>query len=136
MDNPPENRKGAASNLLAFVLSPSITNFILTDVISAGGEVTSANFSLDVIPGVFRGQRSLLLLNELNPLPGEAPKSYSFTLPESFLANEENAIATIVFLINDVKAGDYLIRLQVDGAESPLSTNLAGEFDAPQFNIS
>lgn len=136
MDTPPENRKGATSNLLAFVLSPSIENFSLTDVTTDSGIVTSANFSVDVTPGVFRRQRIILLFNELNPSPGEDPESYSFNLPDSFLAEEENAVTTIVFPIYNVKTGDYLVRIQVDGAESPLIPNGTGEFDTPQFNIS
>ncbi len=135
MGTPPENRRGTESNLLSFVLSPIISNQVLSNEISAGGIITSGDISVDVKPEVFRGQRIILLLNELNPTPGEVPRSYSFMLPTAFLLNENNAVTTITFPIRNVRVGNYLLRIQVDGAESPLTSN-AGGYNAPQLNIS
>ena len=137
ISDPPEDRKSSSSNLEAFVLSPSISGFALQDVSSSGGMIDSANFSVNILPGVHKGQIISLHLNELNPSPGESPKSYSFKLPDSFLANEANAVNTVTFPIKDIKAGIYLLRVKVDGAESELTPDPGtGKFDDPQFNFS
>ena len=130
MENPPEDRKGAESNLQAFVLSPTVSNpTIFTD--------TSGNrlISVDVIPGVIQGQRIILLLNELDPSSGETPKSYSSILPAFDLVNVAGPVTNIAFPINGFADGKYLIRIQVDGAESPLKQNTEGDYDAPVVTI-
>jgi len=42
---------------------------------------------------------------------------------------------TIAIPISGVKAGTYLVRVQVDGAESILGTNSIGQFDKPTVTI-
>jgi hypothetical protein len=41
----------------------------------------------------------------------------------------------IPFNVGPIKAGADLIRIQVDGAASPLDTNNNGEFTGPTLNI-
>jgi len=131
MGMPPEPRRGTESNLQAFVLSPLISN---PDIfIDTNGD---RFLSVDVRPGVQQGQRIILLLNELNPSSGENPKSYSAILPAADLLNAVTPVTNIAFPINGFANGDYLIRIQVDGAESPLFTNTSEEYDDPQINIS
>jgi hypothetical protein len=137
MGTPPEPRRGVESNLHAFVLSPSITDYELSDTIINGDELISADLMVQVIPEIHQRQRVVLLLNEL--LPGgstEKPKSYSFLLSASVLALEEDPVDTVTFRITNMRTGDYLIRIQVDGAESPLYTNNDGEYNEPQIDIS
>ncbi len=134
MLSPPTDRKGAESNLLSFVLSPSISAPSVSGVVSDGTTVASADLEINVEPDVHKDQRTILLLNELNPPPGEDPKSYSFLLPlDSWLPNETQS-GTITFPIADVKESDYLIRIQVDGAESPLAP-LLGAYTDPHLMI-
>jgi len=143
MGTPAEDRLAAESNLLAFVLSPLITGQSISSVILDGGIVESADLAVIVNPVVYKGQRIMLLLNELNPLPDDDLKSYSFLLPTNFWETNASPSATITFPIDNVMAGTYLIRIQVDGAESPLfvdplavNTPKEKEYALPQINIS
>jgi hypothetical protein len=43
--------------------------------------------------------------------------------------------SNVIIPIMDVEAGTYLVRVQVDGAESPLGTDADGVFDSPQLTI-
>jgi len=135
MGTPLEYRIATESNLMASVLSPTISNFLLNDVTGNEAIGFSAQFRMDVNPGVFQGQRIMLLLNELDAAVAEDPKSFSFVLPASVLLNAIAAVFTIVFPIHDVKKGNYLVRIQVDGAESPLSTNIEGKYETPHIII-
>ena len=135
MGAPSENRIAAESNLMAFVLSPTISNFLLNDVTGNIAIGFSANLSMKVNPGVYKGQRIMLLLNELNAVLGENPKSYSFILPASALPDEGGSVTGITFPILEVKSGDYLVRMQADGAESPLSRDTSGAYVGPTITI-
>jgi hypothetical protein len=42
---------------------------------------------------------------------------------------------TITVPVTGVRSGAYLMRIQVDGAESPLGADAAGQFDSPQVTI-
>lgn len=136
MENEPVSRRGTESNLLSFVLSPSISNINVNIITATGEDVLEAELTLNVTPGVHRGQRIILLLNKVNLSTGEKSKSYSFILPTDVLVDEDNAVPTITFPVSNIEEGDYLVRIQVDGAESPLDTNTQGEYDEPQVNIS
>jgi hypothetical protein len=57
----------------------------------------------------------------------EAPAAYTF------VAGPRTAdVDAIIVSIYDVRAGDYLVRLQVDGAESPLLVDT--DPNSPTFN--
>jgi len=108
----------AESNVIPFVLRPTLASVTATNA-------TTIAVTLD--PAVGRDQRVILWLNELNPPRDRAARSYSFQAPTSngisssntgAAALETNAIA---FTIRNVVSGDYLIRVHVDGAESPLT---------------
>jgi hypothetical protein len=60
------------------------------------------------------------LLNELNPPPDRAARAYSFEAPPRNGEGDPAETDTLVFPISRVKSGDYLVRVQVDGATSPL----------------
>jgi hypothetical protein len=44
-------------------------------------------------------------------------------------------VGSIAFPVERVFAGTYLVRLQVDGAQSVLATDAAGQFDSPRITI-
>ena len=46
------------------------------------------------------------------------------------------ASETITIPISGVQAGSYLVRVQVDGAESPLGSDSTGQYVAPMVTIS
>lgn len=128
--------KGAYSNLQAFVLSPTITNTTIVTTPMPGG-LFAADIEVEVSPDLRKGQRVMLLLNQTNFAVGVEPVSYSFLLPPEVLATIPAPVDTITFEIETgIRAGDYLVRIQVDGAASPLTTNANGEFIGPILNIS
>ncbi|MDZ8053477.1 MAG: DUF4255 domain-containing protein [Aulosira sp. ZfuVER01] len=114
------------SNVTPFVLHPKITATIVhvekTAENSRSGEIT-----VKFQPKVGKMQRVVLLLNEIS---NNSPGVYSFPVA---VHNEDTDAITIP--VNDVKPGTYLVRVRVDGAESPLHINQAGKYDAPQVII-
>ncbi|NJP09671.1 MAG: DUF4255 domain-containing protein [Leptolyngbyaceae cyanobacterium RU_5_1] len=106
---PFEPHRGFESNIMPFVLHPRITGPITAAASAIVGAPPGAiAVTIPVQPAVNPSQRVVLLLNERN---GSA--AYSFTA-----ARRESATNAITVTINGVKAADYLVRLQVDGAES------------------
>ena len=69
-------------------------------------------------PGIGKKQRVVLLLNEFDPPEDRPAHSYSFKAPPR---DDEDDAILIVIHISDVSPGDYLVRVQVDGAESLLT---------------
>ncbi|KAF5414493.1 MAG: hypothetical protein C5S48_08845 [Candidatus Methanogaster sp.] len=134
MGKPPTPHHGVESNVAAFVLCPTITATVSnvtshTVIDAANNEVTlfAADITVNVSPGVGKKQRVVLLLNEFDP-PGDRPAhSYSFKAP----LRDDDA-SSIVIQISDVAPGDYLVRVQVDGAESPLTADT--DQSSPTFN--
>ncbi len=143
MGTPATDRRGAESNLEAFVLSPTLSGQSLDDISSSENSdeetVISGSLSVNVNPVVYKEQRIMLLMNELSPPAGAEPKSYSFLLPTIFWEDKESPLTTVSFPISNVRSGDYLLRIQVDGAESPLLslplTNPPGPFTDPHLLI-
>jgi hypothetical protein len=123
------------SNVAPFVLRPTITKDrkgkyeITVDEVEADeGETKKAKVTVKLKPEVGRQQRVVLLLNELNPSASPA-KAYSFNAQ----ARSEDS-DTMVFQIGKVEPGDYLARVQVDGAESPLDSENNG-YTGPKVKI-
>jgi len=102
MGTPETAHHGSESNLVAFVLRPSLSAITASD--------PQATVSFDVAPPIRARQKAALLLNAQ-----AGAEAYSFALdpPASDLAHVD-------FPISGVATGDYFVRLRVDGAESPL----------------
>lgn len=100
------------SNVAAFVLRPTISNVTVGGVSGEGEELRAADVVVGVEPAVGPGQRALLFLNEKSAV---APGRFSFETPP----RDEKANA-LTFRVRGVKPGEYLVRVQVDGAESLL----------------
>jgi hypothetical protein len=88
-------------------------------------------------PFIGKKQRVVLLLNQYNPPAGQEPVAYKFK------ASKNNGIApgdtetdSINILCKGVAAGDYLVRVRVDGAESALISDGSGKFIEPKVTIS
>lgn len=140
MGSPPLPHRGVESNVAAFVLSPRIEAINVSNVQTAGNNLHSADLSLTVKPALGETQRVLLLLNELKPAPLSPPEtspplSYSFSAPPMAVLSPPAPTENITIPISGVSAGTYLVRVQVDGAESPLGTDWAGQYDSPQVTI-
>lgn len=145
MGKPPTPHPGVESNVVAFVLCPTITpptvanatSHTVSDAAHNWVTLFAADITVNVSPGVGKKQRVVLLLNEFDPPKDRPAHSYSFKAPP----REEDA-SLIVIHISDVVPGAYLVRVQVDGAESPLtpdtepSSSTFNQYIEPKVTIS
>ncbi|MBE9225448.1 DUF4255 domain-containing protein [Phormidium sp. LEGE 05292] len=124
-----EPDRAVGSNVVPFVLCPTITADV--EVLQAtdnGDELYSAEVRVQIDLTVGREQRVLLFLNERSLL---IPAAYIFAAkPRNTNTN------LIVFAISDVKPGEYLVRVQVDGAESLLRVDTDRESSTYEQYIS
>jgi hypothetical protein len=109
MGTPEVEHVGVQSNLVAFVLHPKINSIT----------VGAAEVTIKLTPSVARSQSANLLLNEFDPPDTRAPHTFNIDWPNNLPADQEDT-NTLVFPIGGVTAGVYLVRVQVDGADSPL----------------
>jgi hypothetical protein len=130
MGEPPSPHRGFESNVAPLVLRP----LVVPPVSATAGDAGEFEVKVEVAPKVGRRQRVVLLLDELDP-PADGPlHSYRFELPpRDEGAPDESSFAT--FATSGVEDGDYLVRVQVDGAESPLDLGAQGTFDGPTVSI-
>ncbi|HEY5055267.1 MAG TPA: hypothetical protein VII58_03855, partial [Acidobacteriaceae bacterium] len=109
MGTPAATHRGFQSNVASFVLCPTVSSATGTAV-SGGTDVT-----INLVPNIGIGQRAVLLLNSIPPAP---PAAYAST---SVVSTAE--APSIVINIASVPTGTYLVRVQIDGAESQLTFN-------------
>jgi Pvc16 N-terminal domain len=102
MGTPEKAHHGSESNVVAFVLRPSLSSITASD--------PQATMSFDVAPPIRARQKATLLLNAQ-----AGAEAYSFALDP-----QPSDLAHVDFPISGVATGDYFVRLRVDGAESPL----------------
>ncbi len=116
----PVPHKGVESTVMPFVLHPSITEEIDVSEDPEDG----LNLTVKLKPTLGKEQRVILMMN---PMPGNEGKSYYFTA-----GSRKEDSDSITIRISNVEPGDYLVRVQVDGAQSQLTvdTNPA----SPAFN--
>jgi len=114
------------SNVAAFVLHPKIAATV-GQVQSSGSDLRSAEIAVRFNPKVGKAQRVVLLLNEVS---SDEAVAYSFTA-----APRTDDTDSMMIPVKEVKPGTYLMRVQVDGAESSLNLNQSGEYDSPQVTI-
>jgi hypothetical protein len=116
LGKPPVPHNGIESNLAAFVLHPAITGKItVSNREGTGNAPRSADLTITIKPEVGKGQRVVLLLNEIS---NDKAESYTFVEEPSKIDTD-----TIKIHISSVKAATYLVRVQVDGAQSQLITD-------------
>jgi len=105
LGTPPALRASAESNAAAFALRPTI----------ALRTVTASSITIGVTPPVGARQRATLILSATD---AAAASAFAFDIVATSDA------ATLVFPIAGVPAGSYVMRLQVDGAQSVLTVDL------------
>jgi hypothetical protein len=143
MGTPPVPHRGVESNLEAFVLRPSLDPANIIFTAGPGTRPIAGTVTVSVNPPVGDEQRVVLLLNQLVPVssPPTETKSeaYSFVAPSrtpvSPPSGPPGSSQLLTIPVQGVKAGTYLVRLQVDGAESVLATDADGRFNSPQVTI-
>lgn len=127
-----ELSRAFGSNVVPFVLCPRIAaNVEVTNLEEMGEEgLYGAQLRVQVDLTVSAGQRVLLFLNERVFL-GDVSQMRSPKAAYIFLANSRNEDKnTLCFSVTDVKAGMYLVRVQIDGAESPLEVQSNSDIEA------
>lgn len=140
MGTPETEHAGNESNVAAFVLRPlvtagavSVSNHVVDGVTYCTDDIT-----LDFTPPVGVRQRVVLLLNEFDPPSTRAARAYRFETPFTPPNPSDTFVTSIVARVSEVAAGDYLVRVQVDGAESPLDPGSDPDhpfFSSPQVTI-
>jgi hypothetical protein len=112
------------SNTGSFVLQPVIKRDPLAPhpyLITVGAPDASftpprVTVVVRVDPPLRTGQQASLLFNELHPPPNQVPRSYSFdAMPAGVVPPD-----TITVFTQGIPAGDFLVRVRIDGADSPL----------------
>jgi hypothetical protein len=123
MGTPPVAHRGVESNLAPFVLHPLIRKKSDgTPDVSVSATVATDGTRATIVridPNVGRAQRGLLFLNEYDPPSTRAARAYSFQAVPRPPSDPPESDA-LTFPIKGVAAGDYVLRVQIDGADSPL----------------
>lgn len=143
MGTPKVPHRGVESNLEAFVLRPTVDPARVVFAAGPGARAIAGTVTVSVNPPVGDEQRVVLLLNQL--VPASSPpvntksEAYSFLAPSRLPVGPQpgptGSRPTIVIPVQGVTAGTYLVRLQVDGAESALATDADGRFNSPKVTI-
>jgi uncharacterized protein DUF4255 len=127
---PPVERAGAASLAAPILVRPVVAGPVTT----APGGAGAVDVTVPVAPPVGRRQHVVLTLNEHHPPDGETGRAYAFVAPP--LDPDGPATAGAVTVpVTGVTPGEYLVRVQVDGAESVLAVGTDGRYDQPRVSI-
>jgi len=123
-------RAGSVSNKIKVKLRPTINGDIqVKNVAKVNNNGTlSADLQVTVSPKISKDQEVRLFLNEIAE---DQPESYTFTR-----SSEKEDTNTAKFKVNNVKPGEYLVRVMVDKAESVLiASDNTGVYSAPKVII-
>lgn len=132
MGEPEVSRPSAASNLAPLLLQPSIESEAVTDPVTVDG-LTSGNLRLGVAPEVATSQRTIVHLNLIKPpdTPLDDPP-----VAHVFAGGLAENSTTLIFPFTGVRGGAYLVRVQIDGIDSPLTVdNATGKYIDPAVDI-
>ena len=127
LGTPPAPHRGFESNVATFVLRPRVNLPIVKTTVpdpQGGPTLPALQVSVDLTVG--RAQRVVLLLNPI--APGVA--AYSFLAPPR---SSDGSSITVAH--PGVTAGQYYVRLQIDGAESPLDLDSASPTFGPTITL-
>ena len=129
---PPTPHRAFESNGVPFVRQPTITGPVAV-ANRTGTDPVSAQLTLTLDMPVGDSQRVRVLMDEVAPAAGTKPRSYQFDAPFPLGARSDPQTASVQ--VTNVAAASYLVRAQVDGAQSPLGIGPAGTFDSPVVNL-
>jgi hypothetical protein len=110
MGTPPKEHLGVESNVGAFILVPTITDAKVVWQERSGDSLYSGVIDLHFKPVIGRPQRLVMILRKISDVE---PSAYAF-----LAENRKDDIESIEIPFRGVKTGDYLVSMQVDGAES------------------
>jgi hypothetical protein len=117
------HQRGAESNAAPFVLRPQVTAVGQGEVMEVEDGIHSTELRVTLNSRVHPDQRVIAVLNGWSTAD---PQSYLFE------ALKRDAVShSIVVPIDNIRSGDYLVRLLVDGAESQLEVD--DDPDSPTY---
>jgi hypothetical protein len=124
LDDDPTERPAGQSNIVPITLRPHITS-VDADVTGGDTDARTGTLNITVEPAIGVRQRVIVHLTMMGQDPEEERIAYSFADeprdvvedPEEELSEETNDLSIPCV---GVVAGTYLVRISVDGAESPL----------------
>jgi len=129
---PTPHQQGFQSDVAPFVLHPIIEKNVsppggyAVNVLAAVGSPAGEGVSVTVSPKVAAGQQAVLELLQLaQPGAARLVSAGAITAPTD----------TLVFPVAGVPAGNYLVRVRIDGAESPLDLDPSGAPVAPSVTL-
>ena len=113
-----------ASNVMPFVLRPTIISMAINQLEIIEDNLRSAVVVVQLDVLVREKQKVVLSLNEWT---ADSPNIYMFDRPPLPISN-----SMVEIPITNIKAGEYLVRIQIDGAESKLGVD--DDPDSPTYN--
>ncbi|MDJ0706122.1 MAG: DUF4255 domain-containing protein [Leptolyngbyaceae cyanobacterium MO_188.B28] len=122
--DPRQRRVGTESNAAPFVLRPRVTGVSVDDIEETDDDRRNANVWVEVNLIVGASQRVVLALNEFSLA---SPTAYMFDLPKRTADARQ-----VMFPVQEVEPGEYLVRLLIDGAESQLTIDT--DRDSPTYD--
>jgi hypothetical protein len=128
---PPRERFGAESDAAPLLVRPVVAGPV---TVTGRPDSTVLDVTVPLDPPVGRGQRVVLILNERHPPADRPGRGYAFAAPSPG-PDAPPTRGTVTVPARDVAAGEYLVRVQVDGAQSVLTAGGDGRFDAPWVPI-
>ncbi len=132
---PPALHRGIDSNVAAFILQPQLTGtapgYDITVLPAAASDPRRLEIGLN--PPVGPNQRALVLLNELNAPSSRPP--FSYVIEANARVPASPPAASLVFPIPDVEPATYLVRVRVDGSESPLDFAEPNGYVSPAVTV-
>ena len=133
MGTPETAHKGIEGNVSAFVLHPTVTPTLSNKTVD--GSFRKFNLKLDFAPLVGVKQRVILLLNEFDPPPPTVRPAYAYRFEVTMPPAPPDAVSTVTMTGLRTLPAKYLVRVQVDGAESLLGQDAGThKFNAPQVD--
>jgi hypothetical protein len=131
--DPPTERAPVESNAAPMIVSPTVSGVVTT---APGTGLNEVVVTVPLTPGVSARQPVVLLLNERGAPDDRPPRAYSFVLPPRTDAALPDPAPPVVVTTRGVEPGDYLVRVQVDGAASTLGVGADGRYDSPVVTFS
>ncbi|MBD2137763.1 DUF4255 domain-containing protein [Anabaena sp. FACHB-1237] len=123
------NHRNVDSNAAAFILRPTVINSRCERISENNDGSYYAEILVEVNLSIRQNQRVVLGLNEwIVENSQENPKAYLFDAVKL-----EGDSHEVMIIVDKVEAGEYLVRLMVDGAESQL--DIDNDSESPTFNF-
>lgn len=141
LGDPPTPHPAAASNPVPLVYRPTVTMApadVTVDAVQTldGVQLARGTMVAHVAPRVGRAQQTALLLSQAGVPAGQPARGATLRAPaENGVASGNDDTDTIPFAFHDLPKGKYVLRLQVDGVDSPVGVDGTGRYATPNVVV-